>query len=380
MENKSRIQILDGLRVLAILMVMIFHFYARYQGKYYTYDFKVPAILNHGRLGVQLFFIISGFVITLTLAKSKTFLEFMIKRFIRLLPGMVICATCTFLFFWMFDKNDLIPRCKDIYNLLVSFTFISPALLNSIFGTNLEYIDGSYWTIWTELQFYVLGGIIYFVSPKNFMRNYLVLVVLTFPITYFFTSPHFAGTAAKLFGTDGAHSADNLFKIFNLFPQNGWFLAGVVLNRIYFAKRKDAKLVLLFAAILAVEMLTLSNIHITMIISGFLIIFLLFIYKPNYLSFLSSPMLSKIGVASYSIYLIHEYVGFLIMNRLAGFFQSYNWMIPILIVALSTGFAIMSYKYLEKPAMDKLRRLLLKKKPQETASPEASTALADARL
>jgi len=380
MENKSRIQILDGLRVLAILMVMIFHFYARYQGKYYTYEFKVPGILNHGRLGVQLFFVISGFVITLTLAKSKTFIDFMTKRFIRLLPGMVICATFTFAFFWIFDKNDLMPRCKDIYNLLLSFTFISPTLLNTVFGTDLEYIDGSYWTIWTELQFYLLGGIIYFLSPKNFLRNYLVLVALTFPLAYFFTSPHFTHTAASLLGIQGANRANTLFKIFNLFPQNCWFLAGVVLNRIYFEKTKDPRLVALFVGIFLLEIVLLSNIYVAMITTAFLAIFLLFIYKPEYLSFLSGRLLSKVGVASYSIYLIHEFNGYLILNRLAPSFQSYNWVIPVFVIVLSTLFAILSYKNLEKPAMDVLRQLLLKKTPRKTAGRGVLATIPDPSL
>ena len=361
MKNKHRIQILDGLRMLAILMVMIFHFYARYQGIYYSYNFKIPGFFIHGRLGVQLFFVISGFVITLTLAKSKTFFEFLLKRFIRLLPGMVICATLTFLFFWMFDKNDLIPTCKDIYNLLISYTFISPFLVNLIFKSDLAYIDGSYWTIWTELQFYVAGGILYFLSPKNFMRNYLAFVVLTFPLAYFFTSSQLTEAATNLLGQRAASRSKIVFDIFNLFRQNCWFLAGVVLNKIYFENTKDLKLVALFAGIFGLQMLLFSNVQITIILCMILTIFLLFIYKPEYLSFLSNSTLSKIGVASYSIYLIHEYNGYLIMDRLAPSFQSYNWVIPFFLILMSTFFALWSYKYLEMPAMDRLKQWLFKK-------------------
>ena len=380
MENRSRIEILDALRVLAILMVMIFHFYARYQGIYYTYDFKVPSILIHGRLGVQLFFVISGFVITLTLAKSKTFLEFITKRLIRLLPGMVICATFTFIFFLIFDKNNLFPQCKSIFNLLLSFTFISPALVNKILGTDLQYIDGSYWTIWTELQFYVLGGIIYFLSPKNFMRNYLLLVALTFPAVQFFIHSYFTGRASQVFSTHAVETARNLLKVFNLFIENCWFLAGIILNKIHFGKAQGRKLLLLFAGVFGVEMLVLFNIQITFILLTLLSIFLLFIYKPAYLAFLSNRTLSKIGVASYSIYLIHEYNGYLIMDRLARSFGSYNWLIPVFLMIMSTYFAIWSYKNLEIPAMDRLKRLLPRKKPRGATDSPRSTSHPDAPL
>jgi peptidoglycan/LPS O-acetylase OafA/YrhL len=374
MEKDSRIQILDGLRVLAIFMVMIFHFYARYQGQYYSYDFKVPGIFIHGRLGVQLFFIISGFVITLTLSKSKTFLEFMIKRFIRLLPGMVICATFTFFFFWLFDKNNLIPACKSISNLLFSYTFISPKLINPLLGTNIRYIDGSYWSIWTELQFYIAGGLVYFLSSKNFLRNYLIIVALTLPIYYLCTSANFSNLLEQLIGNTQLLRAKHVFNVFNLFQYNCWFLAGIVLNKIYFAERRDPKLVFLLAGIFIVQMIILSNLHITAICIGFFSILLLFLFKPSYISFLSNKTLSKIGVASYSIYLIHEYVGYLIMNRIAASFQSYNWIIPIFLIIVSTLFGIFSYKYLEKPFSDKLRTLLLSgSKPQVINEPVLSS-------
>jgi peptidoglycan/LPS O-acetylase OafA/YrhL len=357
MEKGSRIQILDGLRVLAILMVMIFHFYARYQGVYYSYDFKVPTVFIHGRLGVQLFFIISGFVITLTLSKSSTFLEFMKKRFIRLIPGMIVCATFTFFFFWLFDKDNLMERSKNIYNLLLSYTFLSPRLVNDIFGTDLKYIDGSYWSIWTEIQFYIVGGITYFLSPKNFLRNYLMVVAISFPICYIFTSPHFSNFIPRLVGPNAAAQAKEIFTIFNVFQYNCWFLAGIVLNKMYFNKKHDPKLLLLFSGIFIFQMLVLSNRYITAICIFFYVIFLLFLFKPKYISFLSNKILSVIGVASYSIYLIHEYIGFLIMNRIGSSFHSWNWIIPIFLIILSTLFGVFSYKYLEMPFGTQLRKV-----------------------
>jgi peptidoglycan/LPS O-acetylase OafA/YrhL len=324
---------------------------------FYNYNFKVPTILSYGNLGVQLFFIISGFVITLTLSKSKTFMEFMKKRVVRLLPGMMICATATYLFFWAFDINNLKPACASIYNLLFSYTFLSPKFINSIFGTHFQYMDGVYWSIWAELQFYVIGGIIYFLSPKNFLRNYLILVVITVPLSFLFRLENFTGPMEALVGPGIHLKGRSLFWIFNLFQHNCWFLAGIVLNKMYFSKQHDAKLIFLFAGIFLVQMILLSDLYITAISTVFFIIFLLFLYKPGYLSFLSNKTLSQIGVASYSIYLIHQNIGFLIMNRIGTSLQDWNWIIPIFLIALSTAFGLLSYKYLEYPFSDKLKRL-----------------------
>lgn len=373
--EKGRIQILDGLRVMAILMVMIFHFYGKYQGVYYSYDFKVPTLFRYGNLGVQLFFIISGFVITLTLSKSATFMDFMKKRIVRLLPGMMICATFTYLFFWVFDTNNLKPACASIYNLFFSYTFLSPKLINSVFGTHFQYMDGAYWSIWAELQFYVTGGIIYFLSPKNFLRNYLILVVITLPLCFLFREDHFSQSIAQLVGPGIRHKGESFFWIFNLFQHNCWFLAGIVLNEIYFNKQRSAKLLILFAGIFLVQMILLSDVYITAVSTIFFVIFILFLFRPGYLSFLSNKTLSQIGVASYSIYLIHQNIGFLIMNRIGTSLQNWNWIIPIFLIALSTAFGILSYKYLEYPFSAKLKRQLFPDAPKPVRSEPAVATL-----
>jgi len=73
----KRVSILDCLRVVAILMVANFHFHSRFYGEFYTYYIDTKSIFKFGYLGVELFFIISGFVIILTLDKSYHFIDFL---------------------------------------------------------------------------------------------------------------------------------------------------------------------------------------------------------------------------------------------------------------------------------------------------------------
>lgn len=146
-EIRDRISTLDGLRVVAILMVMLYHFYYRYLGSHYAYHIEIPQVFKYGYLGVELFFIISGFVITLTLTKANSFVEFMKKRFIRLVPAMVICSSITFVFINLFDTANLFPNSKSIENLFTSFTFVNPEIINKLFSTNLAYTDGAYWSL-----------------------------------------------------------------------------------------------------------------------------------------------------------------------------------------------------------------------------------------
>ncbi len=76
--SEKRLDALDGLRGVAILLVMGFHFFHHLESPYYKshlypYGERFAAIplFQYGYLGVELFFIISGFVIALTLEKSQ---------------------------------------------------------------------------------------------------------------------------------------------------------------------------------------------------------------------------------------------------------------------------------------------------------------------
>jgi peptidoglycan/LPS O-acetylase OafA/YrhL len=92
MEKESRIDILDSYRFIAILSVMLYHYYSRWTPpqnnvSYYPYGSGYDHF-SLGWLGVQFFFIISGFVIAFTLTRTGSFTEFWKKRLIRLLPSM----------------------------------------------------------------------------------------------------------------------------------------------------------------------------------------------------------------------------------------------------------------------------------------------------
>ncbi|HTD39422.1 MAG TPA: acyltransferase family protein, partial [Mucilaginibacter sp.] len=83
--NKHRIELLDSFRFIAILSVMLFHFTYSWTardpyGKFFLH------IFHYGYLGVQFFFMISGFVISYTLENTPNLLSFYKNRFSRLFP------------------------------------------------------------------------------------------------------------------------------------------------------------------------------------------------------------------------------------------------------------------------------------------------------
>src|SRR3990172_280603 len=89
----KRIKYLDGFRGLAIILVILYHSFARWPEIVpYGDQFSNFFLFHSGWIGVQLFFLISGFVILMTLDKSIGFKNFITKRWLRLFPAILIAT------------------------------------------------------------------------------------------------------------------------------------------------------------------------------------------------------------------------------------------------------------------------------------------------
>jgi peptidoglycan/LPS O-acetylase OafA/YrhL len=142
----------DILRYLSALMVALFHLgYLINQpgstaariagGTHFTFPWPSDTF-GVGRIGVQIFFVISGFVIAYTARKSDT-LSFVQSRVLRLAPAAWICASVTLAVAFMIDMRGPAALGKAWVR---SVAFLP-------FG---EYIDGAYWTLAIECAFYAL--------------------------------------------------------------------------------------------------------------------------------------------------------------------------------------------------------------------------------
>lgn len=172
--NKYRNEI-DGLRGLAVLMVIFYH--------------AGVAGFKGGFIGVDVFFVISGFLITTILTSEViknghiNLLHFIKRRIRRLMPALLtfllICIITGYLFLLPSDFNDLLMNsiyviyfCSNI-NLLLSIDYFNPvAETNALLHT---------WTLSIEEQFYFILPLIFLLSVrKNKLKvAAIVLVVLT---------------------------------------------------------------------------------------------------------------------------------------------------------------------------------------------------------
>lgn len=134
MARPGRVTELDILRFAAALAVVFYHL---------TYNTVLHPVTRFGYLGVDFFFMISGFVI-LWSAHGRTPTEFAISRFARLYPAYWLCLFITIGATWVFERT--LPTVDQV---AANMTMVAGYL-------GKPFIDAVYWTLAVELKFYFL--------------------------------------------------------------------------------------------------------------------------------------------------------------------------------------------------------------------------------
>jgi len=340
---KSRLEVLDSLRGIAALGVVLHHFIINYGIKYGFGNTTFPADwleISIGRYGVELFFIISGFVISLTLEKGKNVTEFAISRFSRLFPTYWFCLIFTSLVLYFSRNGHVFDFDQFLFNLTMAPQFFWR-----------EPVDGSYWTLMYELFFYFIIAIIFGKSGKITTRP----LILTFAIFTFISLYNFF------------YPIHIKLQYILLFPHFNLFLAGIIFYKIWKCKKDTVKcskanyiflLLLLFTQwLMCLFDINRVNIYSTILVTIYFLLFYYFI--GNKLTALNNKYLVGLGTISYSLYLIHQEVGYVLIGFM--FEVSNSMFISIFSsVLVCIGLAIIINKYVETTSNKICKQWLLK--------------------
>lgn len=167
-KNKQpvRLEYVDSIRGIAAISVVIAHFIVPIYGED---NFIFSHILDVGKIGVVLFFIISGFIIPFSFRRENGGVQaFFISRFFRLYPGY------WFSLFLFIIVSSIFGREFPAHQILANATMIQTAM-------GVRDIVGVYWTLFIEIVFYVLCVIAFVTGllnkPKfNFLSSWGMLV------------------------------------------------------------------------------------------------------------------------------------------------------------------------------------------------------------
>lgn len=158
---KPRLTELDALRGVAAVLVVTYHFTSGYGGEFGWGPTRPLFNFPVAQAGVAIFFVISGFVISLTLERSNSVQDFAASRFSRLFPIFwAACALTTAL---------ILITGFDPFHLTGLGILTTATMLNGLVGE--PFVDPSYWTLTRELLFYVLIAGLYFVGGGGGARS-----------------------------------------------------------------------------------------------------------------------------------------------------------------------------------------------------------------
>lgn len=345
-KNTEIINILDGFRTLAILPVMFYHYFSRWTSEknnisFYPYDTKYD-YFGLGYLGVQFFFIISGFVIFFTLERTVSISGFWKKRLFRLLPSMLVASVIIFLVFICFDKNKIFENSHHIKNFIPSITLVSPDIYNRVFSSEnlqLAYLNGSFWSLWPEVQFYLFASVVFFLNRKKFLRNYFYITTIIIFLNWMLYNVSHGNSLHLALPSNLISFYQNWFlEGFNLFSYIIYFNIGMLFYLLYKKQRDKTqitmfeKVVFLITILLETYFSYQKGIVIPYILM--IVLFLIFIYNPKKLSLLEHKIFMKTGASSYFTYLIHEHIGVLIINLCGTLFFPIGFILPIMLILL----------------------------------------------
>lgn len=373
MESKtgvahSRIDFLDGMRGLAILLVIGFHAYARYPDIMpFGNDFGTVPVFQYGWLGVQLFFLISGFVIFMTLEKCRGFFDFMLRRWLRLFPAMLICSVIVYLTF-----TFLMPGVRDVSlrAMLPGLTFIDPRIWSKLLGSAQPILEGSFWSLYVEVRFYAFAGLLFFVLGE--------VAAIAGIAAMFFVAVSYEVLPASTPGIV-LHLLE-IFRSWTSAEYFGWFAAGALYYRFF---QTRTTWLFIVASILVVPAAftthqTTMSLSMPTVMAALLIgtFFALSVYGEWLRPILRSRLLLFIGYISYPLYLVHENIMVQLTLTLA---KVATWMplgvLPVLPILAVIGLGWLIARYCEpklaamiKPAYLRVRTILRIDRPVVRAS------------
>lgn len=322
MGNKNRIIELDALRGVAALLVVLFHYTTKY-ASIYGIEYTVSVFnFSYGHYGVDLFFIISGFVIFLTLQKCKNGFYFVYNRVARLYPTFWVSLIITFSATTLFAPERLQRTFEEF---LVNLSMI-PSLMG------YRFIDGVYWSLVPEIFFYAFMLLVFLFKKLDKIELigffWLLIMLVNSIFIKKFENLDFFTTILNLQYGMLFLIGINFFKIYN--KESNWVnhlqIALSVLVAFY-VNQKQEYLLILFLLI---------------------IVFYLFVYDK--LFFIKIKPLLFIGKISYSLYLVHQFIGYIIIQNLIQNHITNYYILIIVPFLISCGIAFLIVRFVEIPS------------------------------
>lgn len=369
----DRIHGLDGLRALACLAVFGVHFQQFVKLQAHVGPFDLSRFLENGNTGVALFFVLSGFLLSIPFwrnldrgERAPNWAGFWLKRASRILPAYYLCLTLLVI------NNHLWEQAGEGNNILLHYLLLFNYSSQSIFA-----INPAFWTLAVEMQFYALFPFIFLLLtglPRGFRVAGLLMLAI---LAYFIHLQIMQCGHCQAWGSLEANTSKgpNPVLAYSLLAHLPHFLLGVmggsgywmlsaIRKRHYLVVQGWAEgvawiaifLVLIILATPLEDKLSIPFGHYTLplVPMALALIVVCTHYTVLLKSLLELPPIRWIGQVSYGVYIFHLPVLNVIERymRNAGWPVAQHWLIFLIIaIALTLAVAAISYYLLERPLL-----------------------------
>lgn len=351
------------IRGIAALLVVLFHFREELNN---VYPFKTlgDALFINGYIGVDLFFIISGFVISLSTKTDASIKNFLLKRFFRIYPVYLLCMI---LVIWLWKEKIDVVALKSLVFIPLDFSKLAPWYGYSIIITA--------WTLTYEIVFYLVFAISMLISWKHrLLVCAAIILMMNVTLQLIFTNSLTLDPYKGITLPEGyPFAALYIIKILSS-PLIFEFVLGsllyLLLGSSELAKKIDGLVVKVFLigsifGMLLFYVLSKNGSH-GVLSAGFYSVFLILsaiIYEQKYKVGFSRALV-WLGNISYSLYLIHPVVIKSFAGKFISFplyYSSHGLVNFIFLTFLSLIAATILYYLIEKPSMHFARKFSFKK-------------------
>jgi peptidoglycan/LPS O-acetylase OafA/YrhL len=308
----KRIQSLDGIRGTFILLVILAHTLETIPGFEEHYETLTYFIINTGQLGVKIFFVMSGYLITklLLMEKEKTgkvnLKDFYLRRMFRIFPTFFL-----YIFVLLILKWTLIPDIFTHYSMILFAVFYlwnyKHFFMEAYPDDKGNWFLGHFWSLSMEEQFYLLWPVTFVSFNRRTLIKIVIGIVLVIPflrVATFICFPVSRIYIGAMLHTGG--DAILIGCLAALLEESADFKDRCIH---YLQRPLLIVCVALFLFILS-PMLTLKfkaayNLTLGFSSNNLCIMILLYwsMYVPSSVSrFFNTKILSQLGIASYSLY------------------------------------------------------------------------------
>ncbi len=359
-DNKKKIIFfpnLDGLRFICFFLVFMVHSFvtedANILGNFF-YRFIKLFLFKGGALGVNMFFVLSGFLITYLLISEKNFTgrvnikNFYVRRILRIWPLYFFCVFFGFVIFpifkTMFGEIPNEPAQPFYY-----FLFVSNFDLMRTGGADSSMLN-ILWSVSIEEQFYLFWPLIVLFTPKRFLGLVIIGIIL---FSNLFRIYNYNVSEIEIHTFSAANDLGiGCLAAFLSFKKKDGIINFLKKSKIFYI---TAHLVFIIFFLLyhQVNLQSFDFIKRVLFSSSFaLVIYLQCFSTVKIFALSKSKLMSKLGEYTYGLYCLHM-IAILVVIKLANkFYPSYNIFFLFLVIfplsfILSMSFAKISFKYFE---------------------------------